>query len=470
MTTNQSPGASPFTLRRALGVTGAAAFVITNMIGTGIFTVPAFVRATTGSGLGTFAVWITGALVALCGALCYAELATRMPEAGGEYQYLTRVYGPMWGFLSGWISFLVGFSSALAASALGAAAYAKSILPQWNPGAAFLSLPNPLAGIFATPPQLYITQGALAAACLLLSLAVFHQTGVKTGGALQKMIGALVISAILGLVMLGFLSGSGNVAGLTASTPATGAWWVALIQVSFAYSGWNAAAYLAGEVVNPRHTLPRALIGGTLITALLYLLLNALFLYALPANGWNADIAIGRVAAEYLFGPTGALIVGGIITLTIIGSVSSMTAAGPRVYYAMAQDGLAPAIFGRLGRHGAPTLALWTQAAASILLALTGAFEALLIYAGAAMSLMTSLAVSALWVLPRPAPDEAGRIFRAPGYPITPAIFVLLNAAAFIQGLRMRPGPTGAALATIVIGMCVYLAGKRLGWFKKSEE
>lgn len=438
-------------LHRELGVWGAAAFVVTNMIGTGIFTVPAFVRSATGNGLASLGVWALGGGLALCGALCYAELSTRMPEAGGEYQYLSRIYGPMWGFISGLISFLVGFSAAIAAAALGAAAYGASIFG-WDFQKRLVD-------------GVGITQGSAVAALLILLLAFFHTMGVKPSGRLQAAIAGTVVGSILLFVLAGFLSGRGDWHGITAGSKSTGLWWVALIQVSFAYSGWNAASYLAGEVHDPRRTLPRALLGGTIAVAALYLGLNVLFLYAVPPGSWEPTIAIGKVAAERLFGPAGALAVSAIITVTIVGSVSSMTAAGPRVYYAMARDGLAPAIFGRLGsNHAVPSTSIIAQAAVAILLVLTGEFETLLIYVGSALSLIAALTVASLWFIGSKRDDRDGTVFKTPGYPVTPAIFLLLEMTAFTLGLFERPKPTGAALLTIVAGMIVYRLGVKSGF------
>jgi APA family basic amino acid/polyamine antiporter len=447
-------------LHRALGTFAAAAFVVTNMVGTGIFTVPAFVRAQTGSGLAALSVWAVGALLALCGALCYAELATRMPEAGGEYVYLTRVYGRLWGFLSGWISFVVGFSAAIATSALGAANYASEVFPALNANA-------PLVTIAGWP----LNRGAAIAALLIALLSAFHCTGVRVSGRFQTIIAFSVISAVILMTLGGIATGRGDWGGVTQTAPLAAqqhSWWVALILVSFAYSGWNAAAYLAGEVANPRRTLPRALIGGTMTVGLLYLSLNLLFLYAVPANQWESNVSIGSVAAERLFGARGATFISAVITLIIIGSVSSMVAAGPRVYYAMSRDGLAHSIFGRLHKTtGAPAIAILTQAAVAITLALTGTFDALLTYAGTALSLFTALAVGSLYLIPRPTAEEAPKLFRAPGYPLTPAIYLLMVGYTFIQGLRERPGPTGAALLTILAGIVLYYATRSFGWLKQ---
>ena len=451
-----SPAKANHTLRRALSQWGATAFVVTNMVGTGIFTIPAFVREATGNGLAALGVWVAGAFLALCGALCYAELATRMPEAGGEYYYLSRIYGRLWGFLSGWISFFVGFSAAIAAASLGAVAYAATLFPQWNSSQVLV-------------PGLGITQGSAAAALLILALSSFHSSGVRPSGRLQTGIALIVVAAILLFVIAGFSTGNGDWQRVVQGQPSTGLWFVALLQVNFAYSGWNAAAYLAGEAIDPRRTLPRALIGGTLIVGVLYFLLNLLFLYAVPLGDWAPKIAVGDLASNRLFGPSGALIVSGIITLMIIGSVSSMTAAGPRVYWAMARDAMAPAAFGHLSpKHGAPVKALAIQGTVAALLALSGAFELLLVYAGSALLLFAGFAVASLFWIRKRSPGSGKEHFRVPGYPVTPAIFLALVGIAWIEGLRQSPGATGAALATIAAGALIYYVGIARGWIPRA--
>jgi APA family basic amino acid/polyamine antiporter len=375
-----------------------------------------------------------------------------MPEAGGEYQYLTRIFGPVWGFVSGWISFFVGFSAAIAASSLAATAYAASLFG-WNGN-------RPLV------EGLAVTQGAGLAAILILALAAFHSFGVRPSGRLQTVLAGTVVGSIVLLLAVGFLTGKGSWEGAMAGGTPTGVWWVALIQVSFAYSGWNAAAYLAGEVRDPGRTLPRALVGGTVAVCLLYLGLNLLFLYAVPAAEWAPTIAIGRVAAERLFGPAGGAAISVLVTITILGSISAMTAAGPRVYYAMARDGVAPAVFGRVGeRRGVPSVSIVAQAGIAVLLVLTGEFETLLIYIGASLSLIAALTVSGVWVIShRTSRAQRDRIFLTLGYPVTPAIFLGLEVVAILLALWERPRPTVAALATVLAGILFYGLARRMGW------
>ncbi len=437
-------------LHRALGTFGAAAFVVSSMVGTGIFTVPAVVRSATGSGIASLSVWLVGALLALCGAFCYAELATRMPKAGGEYQYLTNVYGRLWGFVSGWLSFFAGFAAPTAASALGAVAYAAKLFPAWNPNAPVLA-------------GLDVTQGSAIAAAVALVMAGVHSLGVRPSGRLQTILAATAISSIVLFALIGFATGRGHWSGVTQTSEATGMWWLALIQVSFAYTGWNAAAYLAGEVKEPRKTLPRALIGGTLVVVILYLALNLLFFYALPADAWNADIAVGQIAAQHLFGENGAKIVSLIVTITILGSISAWTASGPRVYFAMACDGVAPAFFRRLGKHGAPAVGTMLQAVAAAIMALSGAFGQLLTYVGSALLLFSGFTIAAVYFARRKNIAHSSDYFRVPGYPFTPAIFIAMVIVSWIQGFREQPWPTSAALLTIVAGIVIYYAARASG-------
>ena len=450
-------GAEPH-LRRALGAWGASAFVVTSMIGTGIFTVPAFVRTATGNGVAALGIWITGAALALFGAFCYAELATRIPRAGGEYQYLANVYGRPWGFVGGWITFFAGFAAPTAASTLAVVAYFSQLTPGWNPDTPLIS-------------GLGVTQGSAIAALLPLLLALAHSIGVRPSGQLQTTLAATTVGAIVVFTATGVASGNGHWSGVTQGSEGAGAWWVALIQVSFAYSGWNAAAYLAGEVTEPRRTLPRALIGGTLAVAVLYVALNLLYFYAIPAHSWREVISVGREAADRLFGVSGGKLVSAIITAMIIGAISAWTASGPRIYYAMARDGLAPSIFGRLGKRSqAPIIAIFTQAAIASVMALTGAFGKLLMYVGSGLMLISALTVAAVYFVRRASPSDLKPYFRVPGYPFTPAIYILIVILSWIQTLLKEPKPAIYALLTIVAGAVVYYVGRDWGWIATTSK
>jgi APA family basic amino acid/polyamine antiporter len=446
----------PDGLIRTLGPFAAGAFVVTNMIGSGIFTVPAFVRVATGSALGSLGVWLAAGLLGLCGALCYSELATRMPRAGGEYRFLSEGFGQLWGFLSGWTSFVVGFSAAVAASALGVTAYVAPLVDGWEPDALLFG---------------GVTQGSAAAAALVLTLTLVHCIGVRWSGGVQTTLATLVLGAIGVLVLTGFAGGNGDWSGLTAAAEPGSNAWVALLQVTYAYAGWNAAAYIAGEVARPRRNLPLAILGGTLFVIVAYLLLNALFFYAVPEAQWEPTISIGAVAAERLFGEGGALAVSGVIALAMFGSVSAMTAVGPRIYYAMARDGVAPRFMARTSEHGvAPVPAIVAQGVLAALLALTGAFSALLIYIGSSLLLFNALTIATLFVVRRRGLGGDGAVFRTPLHPAPAMVFIGVTLAAWINGLLGAPVPTGAALGTLSLGAGIYVVGRRRGWFVPLQE
>ncbi|NKB88328.1 MAG: amino acid permease [Acidobacteria bacterium] len=438
-------------LVRNLGVIGAGAFVVTNMVGSGIFTLPAIVRVNVGGAVESLAVWAAAGLLGICGALCYAELATRMPDAGGEYRYLEAAFGPLWAFLSGWTSFVVGFSAAVAASALGFAAYVDPLLPGWQADASI--------GF-----GVQVSQGSLFAALIVLGLTAIHSVGVRSSGRFQSGLAIAVVCTVWALVVIGFATRGGSAVGLTASAPAQGSWWAALLPVSYAYAGWNAAAYMGGEVRDPGRTLPRAIIGGCAFVMLTYLFVNALFFYAIPEAQWEPTIAVGQVAAERLFGAQGAIGISAVIALAMFASVSAMTAVGPRIYFAMARDGLAPAALARLSEQGkVPVTAIVAQGVLAALLALTGAFEALLIYIGSSLLLFNALTIATLFVFRRRAGEAPA--FTAPAFPLPAIVFLAITVAAWVSGLIATPGPTIAALATLSGGAAVYAVGRNRGWF-----
>ena len=447
-------------LVRTLGPIAAGAFVVTNMIGSGIFTTPAFVRVATGGALASLGVWVDAGLLAVCGALCYSELATHMPRAGGEYRFLTEGFGQAWGFLSGWTSFVVGFSAAVAASSLGVMAYLAPLIGGWNPDVALID-------------GLGVTQGAAAASGLILILTVVHCIGVRWSGGFQTVLATLVVGSIGVLVVTGFSTNNGEWSGLVARAEPRSSWWVALIQVSYAYAGWNAAAYIAGEVREPTRNIPRAILGGTLFVMLAYVLINVLFFYALPDAEWEPTIAVGHLAAERLFGTTGSLAVSGLIALAMFGSVSAMTVVGHRIYFAMARDGVAPASLSRLSEQGVvPVAAIAAQGILAATLALTGAFETLLIYIGSSLLLFNGLTVATLFVVRhrvRAAPEaEEASLFKTPLHPAPAVVFLVVIAAAWINGLIDAPLPTGAALGTLALGATIYFVGLRVGWFLRT--
>ncbi|MDH5740562.1 MAG: amino acid permease [Nitrospira sp.] len=436
------------TLPRRIGWFTAACVLVGNVVGTGIFTTTGFMARDLGHPGLILSIWLMGGLIALAGALSYSELGTALPVAGGEYVYLHRAYGPFIGFLSGWTSFAVGFSAAIAAGAMSFAAYFLELLRLGDEG----GVPSTIVGL-----------------ALLWSITGFHLVGVGAGGFLQQILTLLNIGAIFSLITAGLLIGEGNWAHLNLSdaraTPSIGLSIVSLIFALYAYSGWNAAVYLAGEVTEPARTIPRALIGGTLFVTLLYLALNGFYFYALPVTDLaNAPLLpVANKVAVALLGSDAARLVTTLLCLSIAGAMSAMVWAGPRVYYAMARDGLIPSCFCRTsGARDTPINAILLQSLWASVLILSGSFERLVIYSGTVLTVFSALAVGALLILRRKEPNLP-RPYRTPLYPFVPGFFIVMSIVIIWNAVSERPLEAGLGLATVLAGMPLYVIWQRFG-------
>jgi basic amino acid/polyamine antiporter, APA family len=439
-------------LDRRLGPVDAAAIVVSNVIGGGIFFSPIIVAGLVPSARGVLMVWLIGGLLAFAGALAYAELAALRPKAGGEYVYLREAFGPLTGFLSGWTSFVAGFSGAIAASAVALAEYIGRFAPLAGDGTPLLTVPLPLVPIVVSPKALV----ALAAIALIT---LVHLRGLGPGRIVQNLLAGAKVSAILVFLALGFGAGSGHMSQVVAGGSTTLAGVVlALVPVMFTYSGWNAAAYVAEEVRSPGRNVPLALGLGTLAVVIIYLGLNALYLYAIPAaNLAQVQGTLIDTVAERLFGFTVGNVIAVFTIVSIAASISAMVLAGPRVYFAMARDGLFTAPAARVHpRFRAPVSAIATQAVWSGILVLCGSLSQLVSYTGFAVVLFSGIAVAALFVLRRREP-AAERPFRAWGYPAAPAVFVLASAVMVVNEIWRNPQPSMAGLAIIALGVPVYV-------------
>lgn len=439
-------GQDPSALPRQIGWFTAGCVLISNVVGTGIFTTTGFMARDLGHPGLILSIWLMGGLIALAGALSYSELGTALPVAGGEYVYLRRAYGPFVGFLSGWTSFAVGFSAAIAAGAMSFAAYVNQLFQ------------------FDGEQGLHSTVVALA---LLWSITAFHVAGMGAGGFLQRALTVLNMGAILSLITAGLMVGEGDWAHLNLSdaraTPSIGLSIVSLIFALYAYSGWNAAVYLAGEVTEPARTIPRALIGGTLFVTFLYLALNGFYFYALPVTDLaNAPLLpVANKVAVALLGSDAARLVTTVLCLSIAGAMSAMVWAGPRVYYAMAKDGLIPSYFCRTsGARGTPINAILLQSLWASVLILSGSFERLVIYSGTVLMIFSALAVGAVLILRHKEPDLP-RPYRTPFYPFVPGFFILMSLVIVWNAVSERPLEGGLGLATVLAGTPLYLLWRR---------
>ncbi|HXE81323.1 MAG TPA: amino acid permease [Vicinamibacterales bacterium] len=449
------PPAHTTTLERRLGPYDAAAIIVSNVIGSGIFLTPAIIAGMVPDPIWMLAVWAAGGLLAFAGAMAYAELAALRPHAGGEYVYLREAFGPLAAYLTGWTSFVAGFSGAIAASSVGLAVYLGRFLPAAADA-------RPLASLSLGFVTLTVSRQSLVAIAAIMLLSLVHLRGVGHGRLMQNVLATLKVTALVVLIAAGLSLGDGSMEHLSGGAPvAPTSWLLALVPVMFSYSGWNAAAYVAEEIRNPGRFVPRALGLGTGAVIAIYLLLNLLFLYSIPV-GELAQLkgSVIDVIADRLFGAAAGSLMAIVTIISIAASVSAMVFAGPRVYYAMARDGLFFAPAARVHqRYKTPAWSILAQAVWSALLVLSGGFVQLLEYTGFAVILFAGIAGVALFVLRRRAPEA--RPFLAWGYPYAPAIFVGASALIVLNAIWRNPGPSGAGLAIILAGLPLYALLRR---------
>ena len=460
---SESPG-----LERRLGPLDAAAVVVSNVIGGGILFTPPLVAAAVPHPWLFLAVWVAGGALALAGAMAYAELAALIPRAGGEYVYLRAAYGRLAAFLTGWTSFVAGFSGAIAAAAMVLAFYVGRFVPAAADSTPIVTVPLPWV------PLVLSNQSIVALAAIAL-MSWVHLRGVGPGRLVGNVLAVLKVSALLVFIALGLTVGEGSAANLRQATGAVGggAWLLALIPVMFTYSGWNAAAYIAEEIRDPGRNVPRALALGTAGVIAIYTLLNLLYLFVMPVGELaRVQGSVLDVIADRLLGQMAGNVMGIVSIISIAATISAMTFAGPRVYYAMARDGMFLPAAGRIHRrYRTPAVAIAAQAIWSSLLVLSGSAETLTRYTGFAVVLFAGIAVAALFVLRHREPD-APRPFRALGYPLAPGIFAVAMALIVANALwtdllapviRDQPwGPSAAGLIIIALGLPVYfIFGRR---------
>jgi APA family basic amino acid/polyamine antiporter len=420
---------------RRIGTATATLLVVSSMVGTGVFTTTGFLVRDLGSPGAVLAAWAVGGVLALCGALSYGELAAALPRNGGEYQLLSRIYHPAVGFAAGVVSLVVGFSAPLAASALAFGHYLSALWP-------------------AVPP-------AAAAVAIVLLAAVPHATHVRAGARLHGAVTAAEVALVAAFVAVGAARGEPSLLAAGGEAAPASAFAAALVYVAFAYSGWNGAVYLAGEIRDPARALPRALLVGTALVAALYLALNAVILASAPASELGGVVAVAHVAAGKLLGPAGARALTGLVALVLAASVSAMLMAGPRIYERMGLDYPGLSVLARRTRGGGPVVAVSLQAAVALALIATSSFGALLSYIGFTLSLVAALAVVGVLVLRRREP-ELPRPARTWGYPVTPLLFVALSAWMIVHALVQNPASSWAGLATLGAGVALHaVLGRR---------
>ncbi|MBM4109692.1 MAG: amino acid permease [Phycisphaerae bacterium] len=425
-------------IRRRVDLAAAMAIVVANMIGTGLFTSLGYQLIETPAGFPVLLIWLLGGLLAFLGAVCYAEIATRLPESGGEYHYLSESYHPALGFMAGFTSATVGFAAPIAAAALAFAGY--------------------LGGLWPDLPEKTIATAVIAA------LSALHALHFRAGLAFQKLATALKAGVIVLFVIAGFRVAaprpvSFNPLDFTAAEIWNPGLAVNLVWVSFAYSGWNASSYLAGEIADPARNLSRSLLYGTGAVIVLYLALNAVFMRVAPVESLRGVKEVGLVAAEQIFGAGGGHLMGGAISLLLLSSISSMILAGPRVIQALSATVPLLRELSVTDPAGNPVRAIAFQATLAILFLQTLRFDTLLYYTAFTLSLFTVLTVAGLFVLRRRLGAPEG--YRAWGYPWSPLTFVLgtLGVGGFF--VASHPLESLAGFVTALLGLWLYRASDR---------
>ena len=444
-------------LKRKLGLVPTTNIVVANMIGAGIFTTSGLLMAELNNPLLMLSLWISGGVIALCGALSYGELGAAMPEAGGEYHFLSRLYHPVFGFLSGWVSFIVGFSAPIAASAMGFSEYfcrALPALPGWFEASGLM-----------TPVS---TRKFLSASVIIL-FTYIHYRGLKTGSAVQNILTFLKVGLILLLLFAGFASGKGSVENFSSGgwVSAGFAGWktagLSLMWIMFAYSGWNASTYVGSEIVNPVKTLPRSLIMGTGIVMILYLGLNALFIYAVSPDEIKGVIPVGGLAMGNLFGKSAGILVSLLIAFALFSSLSAFIILGPRVYYSMAKDGLFFRSVARIHpKYDVPSNSILLQCLIAVIMVFSGTFDQILTYMGFSLGLFPILTVLGTVKLRM----NRMTVLKLKGYPFTQIIYVTTGAAMLVLSFLERPVESSIALATVIAGIPAYFLFKRRKFLK----
>lgn len=419
----------------------AACVLVSNIIGGGIFTTTGFLARDIGDPFLILVLWLLGALVALAGAMAYAELGASYPHAGGDYLYLREAYGRLPAFLSGWTSFTIGFGASIAASSVGFASYLLRVLP--------------------IREEERVIQVSLALG-LVWGLTAVHAAGVAAGGFLQRLLTTAKLVAMGLLIVGGFLFGSGTWEHVSVRSIPTdtglGSTAVAFIFVMYCYLGWNVVGYIAGEIEEPTKILPRIMIGGTAFVTVIYLLFNLLYLYALPVTQLAQPpiLPVAEKAAAALWSPTAAQWIALLVALSLAGGVSAMMWAGPRVYWVMAKDGiLSPWLAVLHVSSAVPVRAMLTQALWASVLILTGTFEQLVIYSGVVLAAFVLLVLGAVIRLRRHKP-ELPRPYLVPFYPWLPGLLMIGAAGLVGNSLLQRPTESLLGLATVLAGLPFY--------------
>ena len=417
------------------------------MIGTGVFTSLGFQVIDIHSGFALLLLWAIGGVFALCGALAYGELAAAMPRSGGEFHFLSRIFHPSIGFLAGWVSLTVGFAAPIALAAMAFGRYFIRVVPGLSP---------------------------VAISCAVVALVTLaHLRDLRFGSVFQNVFTLFKVVLILAFIGAAWmLTGSSAIAGPSSIEFAPQAgdlevvlgsnFAISLLYVMFAYSGWNAATYITGEVANPAVNVPRSLALGTGLVLVLYVGLNWAFLVSAPIADLGGQVEVGHIAATKIFGSTGGQLMSAMLCIALVSTISAMTWAGPRVTQVMGEDFAFFRAFAETHEGGSPRRAILLQTGIVFVLLLTATFEVVLVYAQFTLVLSSFLTVLGVFWLRHKAP-EMPRPYKTWGYPLTPLLFVIISLSTMGHTLWSRPKESLAGLATVAVGLLIYWLSPRVG-------
>lgn len=451
-------------LKRQLGLFDSTMVMVGIIIGSGIFvTTGIMAKYIPSAGLLLLA-WIVGGLLTLAGALTYAELGAAMPEAGGQYVYLREAYGPMAAFLFGWILFLVYMSGGIAGLALAFGEVFGKFFPSLSMDSIIL---NKTIKVFHTSVPISLSAGQFVGVGVILLLSFFNYIGVIFGKLIQNFFTVIKIGMVMAIIVLGFVVGKGTAPNLTLNP---GGWsfgqmifgfGLALVAISWAYDGWNNVNFVAGEIKNPKRNLPRALILGTIGVTVLYVLINYIYLYALPMNKIIGEIKIAEQATTSLFSESIGGLISAVVLISIFGAMNGSILAGPRVYYAMARDKL---FFKKASevhpRFKTPGFAIIIQGIWASILTLAGTFEQLFTFAMFIAIAFWIAAAFSVFTLRKKFPDLP-RPYKTWGYPVVPILFILASLGILLNTLIEKPIEALAGILFTALGIPVYFYWKR---------
>ena len=434
------------------------------VIGSGIFLTTGIMAKSIPSGGLILLAWLVGGLLTLAGALTYAELGAAMPEAGGQYVYLREAYGPMAGFLFGWILFLVYMTGGIAALALAFAEYIGYFFPYLGTNHIIVTLDIPL---LKGSLHYSLSAGQMIGVSVIILLSIVNFIGVGLGKSIQNVFTVIKIGTIAAIIILGFAIGKGtppelamDPAGMSFGSIIIG-FGVALVAVAWAFDGWNNLNFVAGEIKNPRRNLPLALILGTLGITFLYVLVNYIYLYALPLKETIGVVRIAEKATGALFGSSTGTLISALVIVSVFGSLNGSILVGPRVYFAMAKDGL---FFQKVAhvhpRFRTPGFSILIQAVWASLLTLLGTFEQILTFAMFIAIAFWIAATAAVFTLRKKRPDLP-RPYKTWGYPVVPAIFIIASTGILLNTLIEKPVEALAGILLTALGIPAYFYWKQ---------